>query len=159
MCLKQKKGCNECAKVILLLADDSFCFSNLKKTLLAKKLLCNIIIFFVAKCMNLFMRPHKKIFAFFLCVLHKMIFAVGKYWFLRFSLLQKSSKSKHTLFRNLNVDRLFALPTKAYLQQATNHNRFSQKSFCAAAQKCFGYLHDGIVADSKMFFGAGANNH
>ena len=36
---------------------------------------------------------------------------------------------------------------------------FRKKVFCAAAQKCFGYLHDGIVADSKMFFGAGANNH
>ena len=59
---------------------------------------------------------------------------------------------------NLNVDHLFALPTKAYLQQATNENCFSQKSFCAAAQKCFGYLHDGVVADSKIIFAAKANN-
>ena len=78
-----------------------------------------------------------------------MIFAVGKYCFLRFSLLQNGSKSKHALLRNLNVDYIFALPKKAYAEKATKHNCFSQKRFCAAAQKSFGYLHVVVVAQSK----------
>ena len=79
MCLKQKKGCDERSKLILLSADNRFCVQHLKKMRLPKKFLRNSIIFFVAKGTIFFVRPHKKFFAFFSVRFAQMIFAVGKY--------------------------------------------------------------------------------
>ena len=82
-CFKQKKGCRECSKVILLSADNRFCVQQLEANASPQKDFCIFSVRFA-----------------------QIIFAVGKNEFLRFSFLQNDSKSKHAILRNLN-DHMF----------------------------------------------------
>ena len=74
MCLKQKKGCDERSKLILLSADNRFCVQQLKENASPKKVFAQ-----VAKSIIFFVRPQKKFFCFFSVRFAQMIFAVGKY--------------------------------------------------------------------------------
>ena len=121
MCLKQKTVPNKRSKAILLLADVLFCVQQHIDNASSKKesFLRNIIIFFVAKSTILFSAVAQKDFCFFSVRFAKMIFAVGKKGYLRFSVLRSFQIEANTQGRNENVDNLFAFPTKAFVEKTT----------------------------------------
>ena len=107
------------SKAILLFADIPFCVHQRVENASPKKAFCATSSFsLLLKAHFFFVRWHKKIFAFFYAFA-KMICAVGKKGYLRFSALRRFQIEANTHGRNENVDNLFAFPTKAFVEKTT----------------------------------------
>ena len=100
------------------------CFSQ-------ESLLRNIIIFFVAKSKSFFLRSHKKIFAFFLCILQKSFVQLAKKKFAIFSFAKIPNRSKHS-WKERKCGQLICL---------------SHKSFCGKNNKTLTLFAKKIMCD------------
>ena len=109
------------SKAILLLADTHFCLQQHVESASPKKAFCATSSFSLLLKANLFSAVAQKVFCFFSVHFAKMICAVGKKEYLRFSALRRFQIEANTHGRNENVDNLFAFPTKAFVEKTTKH--------------------------------------
>ena len=104
MCLKQKKGCDERSKLILLSADDRFCVQQLKENASPKKVFAQQHHFLLLLKAPFFLCGRTKSFLLFFCAFCTNDFCSWQILISAFFTFANGSKSKHTLLRNLNVD-------------------------------------------------------
>ena len=129
----------------------SFLFAaTCRKCFSQESLLRNIIIFFVAKSKSFFLRSHKKIFAFFLCILQKWFVQLAKKHICDFQLC-KDSKSKQTLMEGTKMWTTYLpFPQKLLWKKQQNNDAFCKKDFVPPHKNLLGrYLHDVIFAHTQ----------
>ena len=147
MCLAQKKSCDERSKLILLLADNRFCVQQLEENASPKKVLF------------LFVRPHKKFFAFFLCVLHKWFLQLAKTDFCVFhfckTVLTRSIHSWGTFKCGLHI----CVTQKSVCGKSNKTCLLFAKKVLCGRTKIFWVLACCSCCTKQIIFAGEANNH
>ena len=138
----------------------SFLFAaTCRKCFSQESLLRNIIIFFVAKSKSFFLRSHKKIFAFFLCILQKWFVQLAKKSICDFQLCE-DSKSKQTLMEGTKMWTTYLpFPQKLLWKKQQNIDAVCKKDYVRPHINLLGtcmmwYLHkaDNLCCERTQRF-------
>ena len=147
------------SKAMLLLADTFLFAATCRKCFSQESLLRNIIIFFVAKSKSFFLRSHKKIFAFFLCILQKWFVQLAKKSICDFQLCE-DSKPKQTLMEGTKMWTTYLpFPQKLLWKKQQNIDAVCKKDYVRPHINLLGtcmmwYLHkaDNLCCERTQRF-------